>query len=82
MEKGLQPCATVYASCNILQPTSFVSLHPKSKSVRGCWGVCVGVGNAQSFSAHSSKQRAARFDANRKREAAAPIQQMGATLNN
>lgn len=48
----------------------------------GRWGVCVGVGNAQSFSAHSSKQRAARFDANRKQEAAAPVQQMGATLNN
>lgn len=48
----------------------------------GCVCVGVGVGNAQSFSAHSSKQRAARFDANRKREAAAPVQQMGATLNN
>lgn len=42
----------------------------------GVYG-CVGVGNAQSFGVLHV------FDANLKREAAAPtIQQMGATLNN
>lgn len=64
------------------QASSFVSpdcvrnLNLSESFFVGVYG-CVGVGNAQSFGVLHV------FDANLKREAAAPtIQQMGATLNN